>query len=154
MTTINTEAGLAGFFTQDHQECDARWAELEEHLEGADAATAQTLWKAFDNGMRRHLAMEEDVLFPAFDSRSGMGGGGPTAMMRMEHQQMRGLLDQIGAAIDAGDTDEALDVGDTLLMLIQQHNVKEEGMLYPMAQNMLSGEWASLAAQLQKYWSE
>ena len=64
---------------------------------------------------------------------------------------MRGLLDQIGASIAAGDTEEALDIGDTLLMLIQQHNMKEEGMLYPMAQNMLSGEWADLASKLEKY---
>lgn len=151
MTVIDIEAGLAGFFTQDHQDCDARWAELEEQLDSADEATAQKLWQAFDGSMRRHLAMEEDILFPAFDSRSGMGGGGPTAMMRMEHQQMRGLLDQIGAEIAIGDTEEALDIGDTLLMLIQQHNIKEEGMLYPMAQNMLSGEWVQLAAQLEKY---
>lgn len=80
-----------------------------------------------------------------------MGGGGPTAMMRMEHQQMRGLLDQIGEAMAAGDAQEAMDIGDTLLMLIQQHNVKEEGMLYPMAENMLAGEWAGLAAKLEKY---
>lgn len=151
MTTIDIEAGLASFFMQDHQDCDARWVELEEQLDGADEATAQSLWQAFDDRMRRHLAMEEDILFPAFDARSGMGGGGPTAMMRMEHQQMRGLLDQIGASIASGDTEEALDVGDTLLMLIQQHNIKEEGMLYPMAQNMLSGEWAELASQLEKY---
>ena len=80
-----------------------------------------------------------------------MGGGGPTAMMRMEHQQMRGLLDQIGIAMNSDDTEEALDLGDTLLMVIQQHNVKEEGMLYPMAENMLAGEWAALAEQLEKY---
>jgi hemerythrin-like domain-containing protein len=102
-------------------------------------------------GMRRHFAMEEEVLFPAFDAMSGMGGGGPTAMMRMEHQQMRGLLDQIGEAMEAGDAQEAMDIGDTLLMMTQQHNVKEEGMLYPMAENMLAGNWATLAAELEKY---
>lgn len=151
MTNIDIAAGLAAFFAQDHQDCDSRWAELEEQLDGADEVTAQALWQAFDSSMRRHLAMEEDILFPAFDARSGMGGGGPTAMMRIEHQQMRGLLDQIGASIAIGDSEEALDVGDTLLMLIQQHNMKEEGMLYPMAQNMLSGEWADLAGKLEKY---
>ena len=151
MTDIDISAGLAAFFATDHQDCDARWAELEEQLDGADDATAQKLWQTFDGSMRRHLAMEEDILFPAFDSRSGMGGGGPTAMMRMEHVQMRGLLDQIGAAIASGDTEEALDIGDTLLMLIQQHNMKEEGMLYPMAQNMLAGEWAGIASELEKY---
>ena len=151
MRNIDIEAGLAGFFAQDHSDCDARWADVEELLDTADIDSARPAWKKFDTSMRQHLAMEEDILFPAFDARSGMGGGGPTAMMRMEHQQMRGLLDQIGAAMDAGDTEEAMDIGDTLLMLIQQHNVKEEGMLYPMAENMLAGEWAVLAEQLEKY---
>jgi hemerythrin-like domain-containing protein len=51
----------------------------------------------------------------------------------------------------SGDAQEALDIGDTLLMLIQQHNVKEEGMLYPMAENMLAQEWAELAVRLAQY---
>ena len=80
-----------------------------------------------------------------------MGGGGPTAMMRMEHQQMRGLLDQIGEAMEAGNAQEAMDIGDTLLMMTQQHNVKEEGMLYPMAENILARDWAVLAEELEKY---
>lgn len=151
MTTIDIEAGLADFFAQDHRDCDSRWAELEGLLDNGDTDAANQAWREFDDGMRRHFAMEEDILFPAFDARSGMGGGGPTAMMRMEHQQMRGLLDQIGAAMNSDDAEEALDLGDTLLMVIQQHNVKEEGMLYPMAENMLAGEWAALAKQLEKY---
>ena len=151
MTAIDIEAGLAGFFTQDHRDCDSRWAELEGLLDSGISDASNQAWQEFDDSMRRHFAMEEDILFPAFDARSGMGGGGPTAMMRMEHQQMRGLLDQIGEAMSTGDTEEALDLGDTLLMVIQQHNVKEEGMLYPMAENMLAGEWATLAKQLEKY---
>ena len=80
-----------------------------------------------------------------------MAGGGPVMVMKMEHQQMLGLLEQIGEAIEAGNAGEAMDIGDTLLMLIQQHNVKEEGMLYPMAENMLAGDWEDLVAQLAKY---
>ena len=151
MTAIDIEAGLAGFFAQDHRDCDARWAELEGLLDSGNTDATKQAWREFDDRMRRHFSMEEDVLFPAFEARSGMGGGGPTAMMRMEHQQMIGLLDQIGSAMSTGDTEEALDLGDTLLMVIQQHNVKEEGMLYPMAENMLAGEWAALAEQLEKY---
>ena len=151
MISINIEAGLAGFFAQDHRDCDSLWAELEGLLDSENTDAIKQAWQQFDDSMRRHVAMEEEVLFPAFDARSGMGGGGPTAMMRMEHQQMRGLLDQISNAINAGDMEEALDLGDTLLMLIQQHNVKEEGMLYPMAGNLLAGEWTELAAQLEKY---
>jgi len=151
MTSIDTGAGLAGFFAQDHRDCDARWADVEELLDSEDMETARPAWGKFEAGMRRHFQMEEEVLFPAFESRSGMGGGGPTAMMRMEHQQMRGLLEQIGTAMEAGDAQEAMDIGDTLLMMIQQHNMKEEGMLYPMAENMLAGEWAAMAAKLEQY---
>lgn len=151
MTSIDIEAGLAGFFEQDHRDCDARWAEVEELLDSGNSDLAREAWRKFDLSMRRHMSMEEDVLFPAFEARSGMGGGGPTMVMRMEHLQMQGLLDQIGVAIESGDEENALDLGDTLLMLIQQHNVKEEGMLYPMAENMLAGEWEGLVEQLEKY---
>ena len=64
---------------------------------------------------------------------------------------MRALLDQIGFAIDNGDTEAAFDQGDTLLMLSQQHNIKEEGMLYPIAENVLADEWAELRQKLQNY---
>jgi hemerythrin-like domain-containing protein len=151
MTSIDIKLGLAGFFAQDHSDCDARWVDVEELLDTEDIDAARGVWQSFETGMRRHFAMEEEVLFPAFDARSGMGGGGPTAMMRMEHQQMRGLLDQIGEAMEAGDAQEAMDIGDTLLMMTQQHNVKEEGMLYPMAENILAGDWAVLATELEKY---
>ena len=151
MKSIDIKLGLVAFFAQDHSDCDARWVDVEELLDTADIDAASGVWQSFDAGMRRHFAMEEEVLFPAFDARSGMGGGGPTAMMRMEHQQMRGLLDQIGEAMEAGNAQEAMDIGDTLLMMTQQHNVKEEGMLYPMAENILARDWAVLAAELEKY---
>ena len=151
MTDIDIKGGLANFFEQDHRDCDARWVDVEELLDTEDIESARPAWNKFDAGMRRHMAMEEEVLFPAFEEAAAMSDGGPTAMMRMEHQQMKGLLDQIGDAMDSGDTQEALDIGDTLLMLVQQHNVKEEGMLYPMSENVLGGNWPGLAAKLEKY---
>ena len=151
MTSIDIESGLTAFFEQDHRDCDARWADVEELLDTQDIDAARPAWQKFDKGMRRHIAMEEEVLFPAFESAAQMGGGGPTAVMRMEHQQMRGLLEQIDAAVESGDAEQAMDIGDTLLMLIQQHNIKEEGMLYPMAENVLAEHWTKLAALLEEY---
>lgn len=151
MTSIDIGSGLTAFFEQDHRDCDARWADVEELLDTLDVDAARGAWKKFNTGMRRHIAMEEEVLFPAFESAARMGGGGPTAVMRMEHQQMRGLLDQIESAMESGDAEQAMDIGDTLLMLIQQHNIKEEGMLYPMAENVLADHWSKLAALLEEY---
>jgi hemerythrin-like domain-containing protein len=63
---------------------------------------------------------------------------------------MRGLLDQMERAIPDGDFQTVLDLGDTLLMLVQQHNQKEEGMLYPMANDVLAADWDTLKEKLEK----
>ena len=151
MAGIDSASGLTVFFEQDHRDCDARWADVEELLDTRDIEAARPAWQKFDAGIRRHIAMEEEVLFPALELASSMGDGGPTSVMRMEHKQMLGLLHQIDAAIEAGKAEQAMDVGDTLLMLIQQHNIKEEGKLYPIAEKLLSGDWANLARLLAEY---
>ena len=146
--TNNDETELSAFFGSDHRNCDEKWVKVEDALDGGDGDTIAAAWQDFDHATRRHFEMEEAVLFPAFEATSGMGQSGPTEVMRMEHQQMRALLDQIGFAINENDTEEALDLGDTLHILIQQHNVKEEGMLYPMAENVLAGGWPDLRKKL------
>jgi len=110
---------LKEFFTLDHRRCDENWAEVEAAVQAGDAELKEKNWRTFQGEMLRHLRMEEEVMFPAFEQASGMTGGGPTFVMRSEHEQMRGLIEQMGAAADAGDYDELVDLGDSLLMLIQ-----------------------------------
>ena len=147
---MTPDAGPVPFFTADHRACDAIWAEVEAGVEGGDNAAAAEAWVRFDAAMRRHLSMEEEVLFPALRA-AGMGGMGPIQVMLMEHQQMRSLLDRMAQCASDGDYESLADEGDTLLMVIQQHNAKEEGILYPMAAQMLGGAWPELAEKLGHY---
>lgn len=151
MQPRDLHGGLAFFFEQDHRDCDARWIDVEELLDAGDIELAQAAWQKYDASMRRHLAMEDEVLFPAFEARSDATGESPVAALKLEHEQMEGLLDQIAEAIDAADTELAIDLGDTLLMLVQQHNAREEDMLYPEAEKLLTGEWDELSAALAEY---
>lgn len=144
--------GIVTLFTRDHGECDDRWAELEDRIDRGEGVAEA--WARFDHAMRRHLAMEEEVLFPAFEEATGMRDVGPTAVMRSEHVQMRAVLDGIGQAVAAGRHADALSQGDTLLMLIQQHNVKEEGMLYPMAERVIGDGWPALRSALDRFLAE
>ncbi len=148
MTDVNIR--LSTFFSQEHRLCDELWAKVEAANEGGKADETRAAWEAFDKATRTHFAMEEEVLFPAFEEASGMRGG-PTEMMRIEHRQMRALLDEMGAAAGKGDFENVLDHGDTLLMVIQQHNSKEEGVLYPMAEQHLAANWPEIAKQLEAY---
>ena len=143
------EMGPIDFFTADHRACDERWAEVESALAARDPQAARAAFAAFDGVVRRHFEMEEQVLFPALEAATGMTMG-PTQVMRIEHQQMRGLLAQM-ATEAATDLDALLESGDTLLMFTQQHNMKEEGIVYPMADAHLGAQWAELAPQLARY---
>jgi hemerythrin-like domain-containing protein len=145
------DSGPLVFFTNDHRACDAVWAEVESAASAGDKARTDELFAEFDKAMRRHFEMEEQVLFPALEAATNMPNMAPVQVMRGEHTQMRAVLDQMGEQLAGGDLDALLDHGDTLLMLIQQHNVKEENILYPMADQSLAARWADLRQQLAKY---
>ena len=62
---------------------------------------------------------------------------GPTEMMRMEHDQMRTLFTEMKDALEKQQGDDFLGAADTLLILMQQHNIKEEQILYSMMDQRL-----------------
>ncbi len=138
---------LVDFFTRGHRAIDSAWVEVESAADSVERDALRAAWRAFEALLREHLDMEEQVLFPAFEAATGIAAG-PTQVMREEHAQIRGLLDQMAAALEAGDVQELVDQGDTLLMLTQQHNSKEEAMLYPLAERALASEWLELEKKL------
>ena len=140
---------IVAFMIRDHRRCDEIYADMEEAGNNGDAQTALTLCNRFLVGMEHHFNMEEKGLFPAFENRTGMRQG-PTMVMRMEHEQMRNLLGQMGQCSEKQDLDGLLKAGGTLLFLMQQHNVKEEQMLYPMTQAHLMSEAKELIQSLQR----
>lgn len=60
--------------------------------------------------------------------------------MRMEHQQMRSILAMLHEALIQRDADDFLGHSDTLNTMMQQHNMKEESILYVMSDRVLSGQ--------------
>jgi len=139
---------ISEFMTHAHRECDALFASAEAAGGGGNVDRTRDLHARFEAALARHLAMEESVLFPDFEAATGMTGG-PTAVMRMEHGQMRGLLAQMQQALDAGALDDYLGAAETLMILIQQHNMKEEHMLYPMSDRALAGRGDDIIGRMQ-----
>jgi hemerythrin-like domain-containing protein len=70
--------------------------------------------------------------------------------MRQEHQQMSILMDQMKDAFAARDQTKFLSLSDTWMMLTQQHNMKEEEVLYPMMDDLLAQDGAALINQAQE----
>ncbi len=131
---------IPDYMTNKHRECDDIFSVAESKVADGNWPLAAEKWLAFKEELLTHLAQEEETLFPAFEQATGMTGG-PTQVMRMEHQQMRSLLSDLDDAMTAKDKDAYLGLSETLMVMMQQHNMKEEMMLYPMmAQNLAQGE--------------
>lgn len=123
---------------QHHKHCDEVFADAEEACANGNWSAGEKSFAAFARELETHFLSEEEVLFPAFESATGMTSG-PTEVMRGEHRQMRELLAQMREALERRDGDGFSGSAETLLIMMQQHNMKEENILYPMCDNALGG---------------
>lgn len=105
-----------------------------------DTDTASAWYESFSFGLRRHIAIEEQFLFPLFEERSGIAPGtGPTEVMRSEHREIVRLLGEILRTI--GDPAKLPDENRAAFHeILEEHHLKEEGMLYPAMDEVLTPE--------------
>ena len=130
-STINS------FMAAHHKECDELFAQAEQAVSEGDWEGGLSRWQAFADELEKHFTREEQILFPEFEQATGMTGG-PTQMMRMEHEQMRSLVNEINKAGTARDMEQFLGLSESLMVTMQQHNMKEEQILYPMTDQSLT----------------
>lgn len=130
-----------------HKHCDDAFVAVEAAVLKKHWDEAAQLQAVFRSEMETHFTTEESLLFPAFEAISG-GSGGPTEVMRGEHVQMRDLFKSMADAIDRKDGDDFAGNADTLVIMMQQHNLKEENILYPMCDSSLSGNTDGLAERV------
>lgn len=131
---------ITKFMGQDHDWLDRLFSEFQA-MKGSDFTKAKYAFSEFNRGLRRHIVWEEEILFPLFDDQTGMQDRGPTAVMRMEHRQIKGLIEQIHNRVAGGETNtDEFEQG--LLDLLRAHNQKEEAILYPWIDQILSEQEA------------
>jgi iron-sulfur cluster repair protein YtfE (RIC family) len=130
---------IAETLTADHCRCDRHLALVESAAGRDDWVRAVFEARGFERALERHLRFEEETLFPSLETAAPMATG-PTGVMRSEHRQIRQLLGDLRATVDARDKDECLGLLDTLHLAIQQHNAKEEAILYPLADRALASK--------------
>lgn len=139
---------ISRYLTADHTHCDDLFAEAENAVASADWQRGQTHFQGFEAATLHHFMREESVLFPAFEAHTGIRHG-PTEVMREEHVEMRETMQGMGQALAKRDTDAYLGLAETLLMLMRQHNMKEEQMLYPMADRALADTASEVVHQME-----
>jgi len=130
---------ISNYMKNEHRECDTLFAKAEEAVALGEWEVADQHFLAFSNETLLHFKKEEEELFPAFEKQTGMTQG-PTQVMRHEHEQVRNLIANMSEALGKKDKDASLSLAESMMILIQQHNMKEEQMLYAMCDRTLPPE--------------
>ena len=138
--------GVMEYLAWDHDRLDELVAEVTAAARPGKWRDAAKRFAEFRHGLLRHIRMEEDLLFPLFEKRTGLPRDeGPTAVMREEHGEIQALLGEIGKIVERGSeghADESRRALErplrALLDLLVEHNLKEEQVLYPSLDHMLS----------------
>ena len=133
-----SDGKISATFEQDHDRLDALFGTFQEQKRN-DFAKAKEAFVAFKFGLQRHIVWEEDVLFPKWEENSGMAEGGPTQVMRTEHRMIGDCLEAIHQKVQAQDPESDRDA-QRLLDILKSHNMKEERILYPSIDQVISDQ--------------
>jgi hemerythrin-like domain-containing protein len=126
-------------------ECLERMAERCAYGVPLDVKSATQALDFFRNFADRcHHGKEESRLFPLLERRGFAREGGPTAVMRWEHDEGRRLLQGMAAAVAAPGEPSAAGrfaaLARRYVSLLREHIRKEDGCLFPLADRALSAQ--------------
>ena len=124
---------------RQHCECDIALAAIEQAALDDRWPDAGRTFDEFIAQTEEHFAYEEYVLFPALQQANPMTTQ-PVAVMLSDHAQIRELASDMQIAIGDRRLDLLQGTSETLMFLLQQHNAKEENVLYPIADQLLDSQ--------------
>lgn len=132
-----SEQNIKTYFEADHDRLDNLFKRFQEFKQ-TDFPQAKECFKEFKLGLQRHIVWEEEILFPLFERKTGMTSG-PTQVMRIEHRQIRDFLEAIHKKVQVQDPGSDPEEHG-LLSVLSVHNQKEEAILYPTIDRLMSDE--------------
>ncbi len=138
---------------EEHQSVLKLMGEVSPILGLADPSNLQS-WAAkmdeacdyFRKEVAIHFKKEEVALFPAMELYLGPQGG-PLVVMLREHQEHYQLLDKLCAAVANRDLNAVRSVWETFNPRLTMHIMKEDTVLFPMAERMFSPDERNAISQ-------
>ncbi len=127
---------IHGLMESEHQWVDARFTRFLGLLDSG-VLDGSPFFEA-SGVLHRHIYLEEEILFPELE-RHGLSG--PVAVMALEHGEIwRNLADVAGLIRADADVERVRASLKALEELLDAHNFKEEQILYPAADEVVSPE--------------
>jgi hemerythrin-like domain-containing protein len=140
---------ICDFLVYDHKRCDDLFSRVATSVALKEWLHAEEYFQLFNRALDRHLRVEETVVFPAFENAI-RGSGAPIAMLRVEHQRIRAIVDRMFDSLCRYDPVDFTLHTETYALMMQQHSMKEEDMLYPLLDRILGVRTAEIVEAMRE----
>ena len=130
---------ISAFMRDDQARLDAMFMEFCSFT-ASNREAAKAAFSLFKQAWHRHIALEETLLFPVFEQRTGLVDHGPSVVMRQEHWRITAGLSAIGEQFN--ETVAHSDTAQDLSQFIAAHDRKGKTILYPWIDAIISVEEA------------
>ena len=134
----------------EHSLYENLMSQCTEAVEIEDWKTVNLLFKRLVTHLKRHMALEEEVLYPAYEA-AAHAPQGPTSALREEHDHIVRLIMDMARVIKTRDSDYVLECLAHLEKQMIKHHEKEEDIFLPMASHILDAKREDSSRQLAEF---
>ena len=124
----NQSQGLRELLARDHRELDRVFDALSSALRADAREDALRLWGAFEDGLCRHMALEEREILPFLRKQDPA----EVDALLAEHQEIRAKLTELGVGVDLHEV--GCQAVDDFISQLRAHARREEALAYRWAE--------------------
>src|SRR5215831_9030613 len=132
---------LAEIANHHRHEMESRFAAVADSLRRAAWSASGERFAALRGRIEAHMSIEERDIFPLLDRL--LPQRDLIAALRREHARFREVLAYVGACIDMRDASAASFALERLFEQLENHDAREEWILFPMCERLLDHEHLS-----------
>jgi hemerythrin-like domain-containing protein len=138
------------WLVHEHSLYEDLLTECHDAVENEDWEGVNLIFSQLVMHLKRHIALEEEVLYPAYES-APHAPQGPTTALREEHSTIIRLLQDMAPVIRTRDSEHLLECLAHLENQMIKHHEKEEDIFLPMASLILNSRRDELSSRLKQF---
>lgn len=138
------------WLVHEHSLYEGLLSQCQDAVEIEDWGTANRVFNELVTHLKRHMLLEEEVLYPAYET-TPLAPQGPTLALREEHSGIVRLIRDMTRIIKTRDSELVLDSLKYLENQMIKHHEKEEDIFLPMASHILNASRDELQRKLAEF---
>jgi len=138
------------WLVHEHSLYEDLLSECHDAVENEDWESVNLIFNQLVMHLKRHIALEEEVLYPAYES-APHAPQGPTTALREEHSTIIRMIQDMAPVIKSRNSEHLLECLAHLENQMIKHHEKEEDIFLPMASHILNASHDELLRKLSEF---